>query len=253
MTIPDMQIKAITFDWGDTLAANHSMPYLASQQRGFEQLAQALNEAGHSVPDRWVQTSIAAFYQAWDWCMDPNANPEHQEMDLEQLMHGWIDQIDSDINAETRQAAIDQCLYHLTEVVVPFQGAVDTLRQLKAAGYRIGILSHVAWQSRGCKAWYERHGFADYIDFYSLSCDVGWIKPNIKHYQDTLQQAGCDAAEILHVGDHPDRDIKGAKSFGMRTCLKLTQGIYEQNALENCAPDYNILHVKELLSILPID
>ena len=253
MIIPDMQIKAITFDWGDTLAANHSMPYRASQERAFEVMAAVISDAGYAVSDSWIDDCFDDLYTAWERCMDPQHNPEHQELDLEQMMGAWIDQIDGAINADLRRIAIDAALFHLTEVVVPFGQAVDTLRQLQAAGYRIGILSHVAWQRRGCEAWFERHGFAPYIDFYSLSSEIGWIKPNPIHYQHATACAGCAPAEILHVGDHPQRDIIGAQAFGMRTCLKRTQGIYDESTLESCSPDYNILHVKELLSLLPTD
>ncbi len=253
MIIPDMRIKAITFDWGDTLAANHSMPYRESQRRGLAAMASLLGVDEQAVCSTWSTDCLTDFQRIWDTCMDPAQNPQHQEIDLEAIMNTWVERLEPTASSESAAAAIDACLSEFCNVVVPFVGAAETLQQLKAAGYRIGILSHVAWQSRGCKAWFAQHGFAEAIDFYSLSCDVGWIKPNPKHYQDALDQAGCQVNEVLHVGDHPERDVQAANAFGMRSCLKLTDRIYDDSTLENCAPDYTMMHVKELPSLLATD
>ena len=116
-------------------------------------------------------------------------------------------------------------------------------------GFRIGVLSHVPWPGPACRAWFARHGLAAYIDFYSLSSEIGWIKPNPRHYQHALDQAGCAPDELLHVGDHPDRDIAGARAFGFRTCLRVTENIYPQDALATCGADAEILHLSEVLGV----
>jgi len=60
--IPPMPIRTITFDWGDSLASNHGMPYAATQRRTFMRLAEDLRALGGTIPPR-----------GWKWCL-PNSS-----------------------------------------------------------------------------------------------------------------------------------------------------------------------------------
>jgi len=53
----------------------------------------------------------------------------------------------------------------------------------------------------------------------------------------------------MHVGDHPWRDVAGARAAGMHTCLRITQSIYPAEELAACAPDIVAAHVCELLDV----
>ncbi|NRA39897.1 MAG: HAD family hydrolase, partial [Planctomycetes bacterium] len=178
-----MGIKAITFDWGDTLAANYSMPYSVSQKRAFAGLAQQLQVSNFTIDSTWQDDSRRQLREAFEFSIDVQRNPQHQELDFSALLSGWLANAGAENwHGSSYDTAMEAFLIELTDVVVPFANAASTLKQLKQAGYRIGILSHVAWPSAACHAWFSRHGFASAIDFYSLSCDIGWIKPNQRHY-----------------------------------------------------------------------
>jgi len=47
--------------------------------------------------------------------------------------------------------------------------------------------------------------------------DAGTAKPSLRIFETAMQRAGVTAEEILHVGDHPEIDIDGARNAGMRT------------------------------------
>ncbi len=246
-------IRCITFDWGDTLAANVGMPYLATQRRAFGRLGADLAALGCAVPGDWLETSMRELEESWSSSIDVVRNPEHREFDFRGMLDGWVaaaGAMDGDPHA-VRQA-IDRCLRTLVDTVPAFGESVPALSLLKARGYRLGILSHVTWPGDACRGWFARHGLAPYLDFYSLSCEVGWIKPNPRHFRHALDQTRCEPDEVLHVGDHPLRDIQGAKAMGMRTCLRLTEGIYQAEAMEACKPDAQILHLGELLEVLEV-
>lgn len=245
-----MPIRVITFDWGDTLAANHGMPYVATQRRAMSGLAEDLRKLGLEVRDGWVQHTIDELEGQFRKTISSEHNPEHREMDMVAMLDGWLSQIVTmDVNADQLRRAIDRCTATLTDTVIPYGEAAPALSVLKARGYRLGVLSHVPWPGDACRSWFERHGLAGYFDFYSLSCEVGWIKPNPKHFRHALDQAGCKASEILHVGDHPERDIAGARAAGFRTCLRHTENIYPHEALANCRPDAEILRLRELVEV----
>jgi putative hydrolase of the HAD superfamily len=241
---------AITFDWGDTLATNYSMPYLATQRAAFGRLAEDLAAAGAQPRADFVANAVAALAVEWHHSIDVARNREHREFDCPALFSRLIAEA-GPADPAAVQVARERCEDRLADTIFPFPESIPTLTALKARGYRIGILSHVPWPGPACRRWFVRHGLAPYIDFYSLSCEVGWIKPNHHHYQDTARQAGCEPSKILHVGDHPLRDVRGGKAFGFATCLRRTERIYAEEDLDTCGPDIEILHLSELLTHLP--
>jgi len=245
-----MPIRTITFDWGDTLAANYGMPYLQTQKRAFARLASDLTGLGCTVPPGWFEAINAEIEVEWARSISPIMNPQHQEIDMRAMFARWLDQAGAiEAKPHAVQGALARCLTTLTDTVIPFSESGPTLSLLRARGYRIGILSHTPWPGDACRAWFERHGLAGFISFYSLSCDIGWIKPNPRHFQHALDQAGCAAEEILHVGDHPLRDIQGAKAAGFRTCLRHTERIYPDEQIAACQPDGEIIRLREVLEL----
>ncbi|MFW5751552.1 MAG: HAD family hydrolase [Planctomycetota bacterium] len=243
-----MDIICITFDWGDTLAANNGMPYLELHRRAIRRFGQELELHG-AVPQDWYDRAVGELEVIWHDTIDPLKNPEWREADLDAAIRGWVAYAGIADN-EALRAARTRMEQAWTDVVRPYGGAAETLSRLKAMGYRIGILSHVAWPPEACRAWYRRWGMAESIDFYSLSSEVGWIKPNPAHYDHAIRLAGVPAGRILHVGDHPTRDVIGAREHGMRTCLRLTQGIYDPAELACCKPDLQVGFVDELPDLL---
>jgi putative hydrolase of the HAD superfamily len=47
--------------------------------------------------------------------------------------------------------------------------------------------------------------------------DVGAAKPAREIFEVAIERSGYSAIEILHVGDHPETDIDGAREAGMQT------------------------------------
>lgn len=58
---------------------------------------------------------------------------------------------------------------------------------------------------------------AEYFDFAFLAEDIGASKPHPDMFEAALQQAGVPAERVVHVGDDPDHDVRGAREVGMRT------------------------------------
>ena len=243
-------ISCVTLDWGDTLVANYGMPYGFVHDRALNALASALTAAGGTVDAQWIEASANELHELWVGSAQPEINPENKEFDYDGLLGKWV----AATGLERSQPAVAEALQvygaTVTDTICPFAEAGEALAELHGMGLRIGILSHVPWPGWACRAWYERKGWAPYIDFYSLSCDVGYIKPHPAHYQNTLDQANCPAAHIAHVGDHPQRDVVGAREYGMQTILKVTQGIYADEDLIGCDPHAAIAHVRELPALI---
>lgn len=244
-----MTITAITFDWGDTLAVNWGMPYIATERRLLARLGDDLAALGGTVPDGWAKAALDEIQAEWGWSADPARNPDHREIDMAAMMRGWIARTGLSGDDPRVQPAVDRAWDAMADTVIMLAETPPVLAELKRRGYRIGILSHVPWPGGPCRRWYARNGLASHVDFYSLSCDIGRIKPHPAHYQDAIAQAGCAPAEILHVGDHPVRDVEGGRRFGLRTCLRRTERIYPEAQLDACRPDAEILRLAEVVEV----
>ena len=104
------------------------------------------------------------------------------------------------------QAFEDPQAYYLYPETVP------TLARLKAAGYRLGIISNWSWH---LPALLEFHGIAQYLDQIITSARIGCSKPNPAIFQAALDQMSADPAKALHIGDTWRADILGAWSLGI--------------------------------------
>lgn len=244
-----MSIRAITFDWGDTLAVNWGMPYIATERRLLRQLADDLTALGGRVPADWAEAALATIQSEWAASTDLARNPDQREVDMDAMMRAWVGRTGLSVDDPRLTPAIDRAWDTMADTVILLSEVPPVLTALKAHGYRLGILSHVPWPGPACRRWFARHGLAGVVDFYSLSCEVGRIKPHPDHYQDAIRQASCQPGEILHVGDHPLRDVEGGRRFGLRTCLRRTERIYPEEALDACRPDAEILRLAEVIEV----
>ena len=101
--------------------------------------------------------------------------------------------------------------------VVLYEEALDVLQQL-AGSYTLGALTN------GNADIYKTDA-GEYFDFAFLAEDIGASKPLPDMFHAALQHSGVAAAEIVHVGDNPEHDIRGAREVGMRTIWMNSQGI----------------------------
>jgi len=95
----------------------------------------------------------------------------------------------------------------------PIPGMFDWVSQLRAAGFKTGLLSNMPWDlvnhvRTNCR-------WMDSFVFKTLSAEVRVIKPNPAIYEHTLHGLGVSAAETLFVDDR-EPNIRAARALGMR-------------------------------------
>ena len=59
----------------------------------------------------------------------------------------------------------------------------------------------------------------DFFDVVVGLEDTGRAKPSRMPFRAALRELKVKPSECLMVGDRPDRDMKGAKQLGMKTCF----------------------------------
>ena len=60
-------------------------------------------------------------------------------------------------------------------------------------------------------------GIGHYFDFVITAAEAGAAKPKPEIFHAALSAAGVEASHAVHVGDDPERDMRGAMAVGMRT------------------------------------
>jgi putative hydrolase of the HAD superfamily len=102
----------------------------------------------------------------------------------------------------------------------PYPEAVAALRQLRGAGFRLGVLAN---QPASTRDELERAGVADLCDGVWLSALVGLAKPDPAFFRLALEAWRLEPRRIAYVGDRPDNDVAPAKALGL-TAMRLRRG-----------------------------
>jgi HAD superfamily hydrolase (TIGR01509 family) len=98
-----------------------------------------------------------------------------------------------------------------------------TLRHLRAAGYKVGVISN----AEGTVEQLLREvGIAPLLDFIIDSHHVGMEKPDARIFHLGLERAGTTAERTLYVGDIYTVDVVGARGAGLDAALLDTFGVY---------------------------
>jgi putative hydrolase of the HAD superfamily len=90
---------------------------------------------------------------------------------------------------------------------------LDTLGSLRAAGWRIGLVSNV---TPGSAAVWRETPMPAYFQAVAFSDEVGAAKPDPAIYLSACRGLGVAPAECVYVGDGADSELEGAAALGMR-------------------------------------
>jgi HAD superfamily hydrolase (TIGR01509 family) len=143
----------------------------------------------------------------------------------------------------TRPAEIERGLQIIAgedEDLEFFPGVPETLKELKARGYLLGIVTDTAASISAKLRWFERGGFGNVWDTVISSLEIQARKPDPRIYQAALCQLGLAAQQAVFVG-HKISELDGARAVGMHTVAFN----YEQDA----AAEYYIERFGGLLDV----
>ena len=102
-----------------------------------------------------------------------------------------------------------------------YDDAEAVLRELSAAGLRIGLISNTQRPLEEFAAHFALQGL---IAVAVSSAEHGYLKPHPSIFESALEGLGVDAREAMMVGDSVKHDIEGARRLGMRAVLLRRSG-----------------------------
>ncbi len=127
---------------------------------------------------------------------------------------------------------------------------VETLRALRAAGLRLGLISNAdvmevaPWPS--CP-------LAGLFDVALFSCEVGLVKPEPEIYERCTQALGVSPTQCLFVGDGGSNELVAAKQAGMSTAFVsgVMASLWPERVEERrSTSDHHVERIPELLPLL---
>jgi HAD superfamily hydrolase (TIGR02253 family) len=217
-------VKAIIFDLDNTLIDFMTMKKAASTAA-----ANAMIEAGLKDHPEDLVKRLFSFY------LDHGIESDDA---FEQYLLQEYKAVDYRVLAAAVNAYLKEKYLHLK----PYPGVVETLRELKQQGFKLGIVS----DGVRLKAWMRLNeaGLDSYFDVVVTYEDTGKQKPAKEPFLRVCDELEVIPEECLMVGDWPERDVQGGRSVGMKTCL----ATYGQ--LRPGKADYQIESFANLLDVV---
>lgn len=132
---------------------------------------------------------------------------------------------------------------------IPAQN-VDTVRRLRAQGYRLGLISNA--DAMEVAAW-SASPLAGAFDVEIFSCTAGCAKPEPDIYHQCLGALALKPEQCLFVGDGGSNELIGARQIGLGTVF--VSGVIAELWPETIAEriqtaDHHIKTVPEILALL---
>ena len=130
----------------------------------------------------------------------------------------------------------------------PRPGALALLDRLRAAGFRLGLISDCS--SELCEAW-PTTPYAPRIDAPVFSWQEGYGKPDQRLYTTAADRLGVSPAHCWYVGDGGSHEHAGARQAGMQPVLVTNAAFPEVRHLRTNPDPYRPTATIDDLTALP--
>lgn len=127
-------------------------------------------------------------------------------------------------------------------------GALEVLRELRAEGYLLGVISNTVQPREFMAASMARRGLAAFFAVQVYSSDAGVAKPHPAIFRRALDELSVAPADAVYVGDRLVVDVGGAQAAGLRGILIEVGHRIERHP--TITPDARIRELPELPPIL---
>jgi len=187
--------------------------------------ARALDRYGVVVDFDALQAALRKVYQGGGYGFDGTfePSPEHSHRRLVEMDRHAFDQVGM-------APLPDEFFLHLAELFQDpatwqvFPDVQPALAALKERGLILGVVSNWAWQ---LPELLDGLGLGAFMDFVAASARIGFDKPHPGIFEWALDRAGVPASSVLHIGDHLDADVAGARGVGIDAVLIDRRGRYQ--------------------------
>lgn len=217
-----MKITAVTFDLWDTVIDDESdepkrqAQGLQSKPETRHRMLLAALQRHYQVTRAEVDLAYAvanaAFYKVWQEASITWTCRERLDVLLKGLGKSLPDE---------ELTALADAMGDLEVDIAPdiLPGVAEAIRTLSAR-YKLCVVSDtIVTPGSGLRRLLAGYGIAEYFSGFAFSDEVGRSKPHPDMFTAARDQLGVDFAEMVHIGDRDNKDIKGAQALGMKAIL----------------------------------
>lgn len=232
--------RAVIFDLGGTLVDWPDWTSDAPRRWGltYDQVANG------SWPDRdsFVRAFLEAEAAHWRrvdsemWSGPPNS-----------LIEEGFRQLGRPAAANDVLAVLDAYAQAVNGWALLVPGAVETLRDLRARGYRLGLLSNTWWAADWHNADLAAHGLAEFLETLVYTSDLPHSKPHRSVFLEVAGRLGVEPPACVMVGDRQVDDISGALGVGMRAIWVRNDRPWPRSPLSATAEIDRLAEISDLL------
>lgn len=204
-------IRAVFFDWGNTLCAWEFDPQLLAEGH-----VRGLAAAGgdgtrqESFTRAYIERILPRLVAANEDEVDYAAEVAALLTDLG---------VASGRHAADRFVEAEHAVWRPAHVIEP--PVMELLDALRERGLVVGLVSNVFDPPSLMRGLFAELGLMARLDVLALSTEVGKRKPHPRIFHAALEQAGVAPAEAMMVGDRLSEDVAGAQAVGLRTVQAL--------------------------------
>lgn len=133
-------------------------------------------------------------------------------------------------------------------------GAREMLVRLRNEGYRIALVADGLMAA--FRNIFRQHGLEYIFEQWITSEEVGVVKPHELMFSTAMAKMGLidqDKDRVVMIGNNLQRDIAGARSFGIKSILESFSPRYNMKPAPGEEPDYVVrtpLEIPDLLNML---
>jgi putative hydrolase of the HAD superfamily len=233
-------VRAVLFDWGDTLMrfAYDEELVAAGHRAGLEAIGGDALPAAVAVTDRFRERYLPLF-----WVPGTVEEVEYPGLVRALLGEFGVEPTEEEVGRflEAEHAAWAPS----RELGATTHALLDSLRE---RGLRLGLVSNAfdpGWLLRRDLA---EMGVEQRLDVAVFSSEVGKRKPHPAIFERALDELGVRPEETLFVGDRLYEDVRGASELGMRTVQALWFRADENP--DGAEPDFQAFTQLDVLNVV---
>jgi HAD superfamily hydrolase (TIGR01509 family) len=205
-------IRAVLFDWGNTLVAWEFDPELlvAGHRAGLDALG--LDPAPSYAPTQ--ETFTAAYSEG---VLPALRAPREQEIDYAAAVGELLRELgcDADDAAVWRFLVAEQRVWRPAHQLGP--SSLSLLDAVHERGLATGLVSNLFDPPALLRTLFGELGLLERLDAIAVSAEIGLRKPHPAIFEHALGALGVRPNEAVMVGDRLREDVGGAQALGMRT------------------------------------
>ena len=240
------KINAVIFDLGGTLveyAGTHDS-WPALETPGFRGAYESLHSNGVALPD-FETFKMSGFGLLPNWWDDATVGVRNlRVVDLLQAVltavntpsvpAAWL---------EEAGAAYEDGIHQQATMIA---GAPAALQAVKAAGYKMGLLSNTMFRGQMHERGLSEFGLNGF-DAMLFSSEVNKWKPMADPFLHLAELLGVKPETAVYVGDDPRSDVVGGHAAGMKTVHIASSQRFEAADISPDATLHSLTELDELL------